>query len=138
MKYCWNIFLDWVSQTSIKFKSQLNLQCKLSLTWHLNLNKVCTTQSRSGSYLHFHVVFCAYTYSIFPDFQILSFTIWNMNCISGIWTVYLEYELYIWNMYEKFEDTKGVMKSHRLKDRQNNGKNKKKRKQRSTKHYTVN
>jgi hypothetical protein len=41
-------------------------------------------------------------------------------------------------MYEKFEDTKGVMKSHRLKDRQNNGKNKKKRKQRSTKHYTVN
>jgi len=39
-------------------------------------------------------------------------------------------------MKEKFEDTKGVIGSHKLKkDRENNGQ-KKKDKQRSTKHYT--
>jgi hypothetical protein len=48
------IHQDWVAQTSIKFKSQLNLKCKLisckfkcqlSLNWHLKLNEVCATQS---------------------------------------------------------------------------------------------
>ena len=50
--------LDWVAQTSIKLKSQLNLKCKLissscssnfkcqlGFDWHLNLIKVCATQS---------------------------------------------------------------------------------------------
>ena len=33
------IYLDWVAQTSIKFKSQLNLKCKLILcTFQVNLS----------------------------------------------------------------------------------------------------
>jgi hypothetical protein len=41
---------------------------------------------------------------------------------------------------ERFEDAKEVIRSHRWKDRQHNGQNKKgqKDKQRSTKHYTEN
>ena len=44
--------MNWVAQTSIKFKPQLNLKCKLILCAlqvnlsvnDLNLSKVCTTQ----------------------------------------------------------------------------------------------
>ena len=46
---------DWVAQSSIKFKHQLNPKCKLiscifqaiwSVNWQLNLIKVCVAQSR--------------------------------------------------------------------------------------------
>ena len=39
------------------------------------------------------------------------------------------------DVYKEFEDTKGVIKSRKSKDRQHNGQ---KGKQRSTKHYTEN
>ena len=44
---------DWVAQMSIKFKSQLNLKCKLILcTFQVNLSTVCATQSSTvGSFV---------------------------------------------------------------------------------------
>jgi hypothetical protein len=56
-QWCLDYDQDWVAQTSIKFKSQLNLKCKLipctfqvilsrlSFNWPLNLNNFCATLS---------------------------------------------------------------------------------------------